>query len=139
MLFGNPAGHPLDALELGDALGLDVYVVTPSTPLAEASAEKRIDWKAQSLRFWSAKAGQAGKELWVTEMQAAPWTGTDGFSVADLNASALAYRGSGASVILLWGVETWLDQPQWMAAGRCAMAAMRLGATGSGAGSTPGC
>ena len=138
LLYGSPAGHPVDALALGDALGLDVYVVTPSTPLDQASAVERIGWKAQALCFWSAQAERSGKELWVTEMQAAPWNGTDGFGIEDLRASALAYRDSGASVILLWGVETWLAQPEWMTAGRCALAVLRS-PTGSDAGSTPGC
>lgn len=141
LFFGNPTGHPVDALALGDALGLDIYVVTPSTPLAQASAAERITWKAQALRFWSSQAARAGKSLWVTEMQASPWQGTDGFTVADLQASAVAYRDSGASVILLWGVEDWLEAPEWMAAGRCAVLTMRAasGVTGSGAGSRPGC
>lgn len=138
-LAGKPAGHPADALSLGDALGLDVYVVTPTTPLAQAGAEQRISWKAQALRFWSARAAASGKALWVTEMQAAPWNGLDGFTIADLRSSAAAYRDSGASVILLWGVEKWLQAPDWMAAGRCAEASMRAGSTGSAVGSPPGC
>ena len=40
---------------------------------------------------------QSGKEVWVTEMQATPWFGTTGFTVEDLIASALAYRGHGVS------------------------------------------
>ena len=100
---------------------------------------RRIDWKAQALRFWSAQAERSGKELWVTEMQAAPWNGTGGFTTDDLRASAAAYRDSGAGVILLWGVEEWLDSPDWMAAGRYAIGVMRRGPTGSAGGSRPGC
>jgi len=38
-----PAGHPQPALDLGDVLGLDFYVVTPSTPLTETGVSQRID------------------------------------------------------------------------------------------------
>src|SRR5439155_24319742 len=68
-----PAGHPLPTLRLADVLGLDLYVVTPSTPLDDAGVNERIRWKAQALAFWARLATAAGKELWVTEMQAAPW------------------------------------------------------------------
>ncbi len=111
------AGHPYDALRLGDALGLDLYVVTPSTNLAEASAATRIGWKGQTLDYWARKSHDAGKELWVTEMQAAPWQDVPGFTPADLEWSATAYRGRGVSLILLWGVEDWLENDRWMQAG----------------------
>lgn len=122
---GHPVGHPGDALSLGDALGLDVYVVTPSTPLAQASPTQRIDWKAQALTYWANRASDAGKSLWITEMQAAPWRATEGFTPADLLTSARLYRDTGAEVVLLWGVESWLDDPEWMRAGRQAMATLR--------------
>ena len=126
-IFGSAVGHPQDALTLGDVLGLDLYVVTPSTPLDQASAEERIAWKAQALRFWSDRAAGLGKDVWVTEMQGGPWATTDGFTTADLLASARAYRDAGASVVLLWGVEQWLQSPGWMTAGRCAISIMRAG------------
>ena len=122
---GHPVGHPRDVLGLGDALGLDVYVVTPTTPLDEAGPLQRIDWKAQALAYWASRAEQSGKSLWITEMQAAPWRETSGFTTDDLLASARVYRGTGAEVVLLWGVESWLDEPDWMAAGRVAMATLR--------------
>ena len=119
------AGHPNDALRLGDALGLDLYVVTPSTDLAEASARTRIAWKAQTLDYWAQKSRDAGKQLWVTEMQAAPWQDVPGFTPADLMRSATAYRGRGVSVILLWGVEDWLENDGWMQAGQHAVEILR--------------
>ena len=112
-----PAGHPLQALTMGDALGLDLYVVTISTPVNVISAATRISWKEEALDYWQGQAQKHGKSLWITEMQATPWIGTDGFTPADLVASAIAYRGHGVSVYLLWGVENWLTDPQWMAAG----------------------
>ncbi len=123
--LGHPVGHPGAALQLGDALGLDVYVVTPSTPLEQASPQKRIGWKGQALTYWSARAAASGKALWITEMQAAPWRTTAGFTTDDLLASARVYRTSGAGVVLLWGVESWLEDPDWMEAGSEAMATLR--------------
>ena len=112
-----PAGHPAQALTIGDTLGLDLYVVTESTPLDVISASTRIAWKEEALDYWEGQAQEHGRALWVTEMQASPWIGTTGFTVDDLVSSALAYRGHGVSVYLLWGVENWLEAPEWMQAG----------------------
>ena len=120
-----PAGHPLPALALGDALGLDVYVVTPSTPLSQVDALRRIAWKQQAVGYWSGVAAQAGKKLWITEMQGAPWLDVGGFTTADLLASARAYAGFGEQVVLLWGVEWWLRSAEWMGAGRQSFAILR--------------
>ena len=119
-----PVGHPLEALQTGDILGLDLYVVTGDTSLSDASATKRIGWKRASFPFWFGQASAAGKPLWITEMQGAPWPGLDNFTTSDLLFSANAYRHRGASVILMWGVESWLLSPQWMQAGRQARLAM---------------
>jgi hypothetical protein len=112
-----PAGHPLQALQLGDALGMDAYVVTGDTSLTDASAHKRTDWKRDALKYWSAQARTLNKPLWITEMQGSPWPGQTDFTPADLLYSAQLYRSTGASVVLLWGVESWLGSPQWMSAG----------------------
>jgi hypothetical protein len=113
-----PAGHPLQALQLGDVLGLDLYVVTGDTSLTDADAHKRTIWKSRALDYWSGQAQALNKPLWITEMQGAPWPGLDNFTTDDLLFSAEAYRRHGASVILLWGVETWLSSDTWMRAGR---------------------
>jgi hypothetical protein len=113
-----PAGHPLEALQLGDVLGLDLYVVTGDTSLADANAHKRTIWKSRALDYWSGQAQALNKPLWITEMQGAPWPGMANFTTADLLFSASAYRRHGASVILLWGVENWLASDAWMQAGR---------------------
>jgi len=112
-----PAGHPAQTLTMGDTLGLDLYVVTRSTPLDVVTASTRIAWKEDTLDYWHAQAESHGRALWITEMQATPWIGTIGFTPDDLIASALAYRGHGVSVYLLWGVENWLDSPEWMRVG----------------------
>jgi hypothetical protein len=118
-------GHPGDTLQMGDALGLDVYVVTPSTPLAQDPAEERIAWKSDTIIYWSTQARLANKQLWITEMQGIPWLGAPGFTSQDLMDSASAYRDRGASVVLLWGVESWLFNSEWMNAGRQAMNTLR--------------
>jgi hypothetical protein len=126
-LFPGPkaAGHPSETLQLGDVLGLDVYVVTPSTPLAEDPAEERIAWKSDTITYWSTQARLANKQLWITEMQGIPWLGAPGFTSQDLVDSASAYRERGASVVLLWGVESWLFNAEWMSAGVRAIDTLR--------------
>jgi hypothetical protein len=119
------AGHPAQALTIGDTLGLDLYVVTDSTPLDVVTASTRIAWKEESLDYWQGQATSHGRALWVTELQASPWIGTTGFTVDDLLSSALAYRGHGVSAYLLWGVEDWLDSPMWMEAGITAIGILR--------------
>jgi hypothetical protein len=120
-----PAGHPAQVLTMGDTLGLDLYVVTESTPLAVISASTRIAWKEEALDYWQSQAQKNGRALWVTELQASPWYGTTGFTTDDLISSALAYRGHGVSVYLLWGVENWLDSSPWMQAGIRAIKLLR--------------
>jgi hypothetical protein len=121
------AGHPAQALTMGDTLGLDLYVVTKSTPLDVVTPSTRIAWKEETLDYWEGQAQSHGRALWVTEMQASPWIGTTGFTLDDLLSSALAYRGHGVSAYLLWGVEDWLDSPQWMATGVTAIGLLRGG------------
>ena len=105
-------GHPKPALLLGDILGLDIYVATPSTPLEDASVTERIGWKAATLTYWANQGVQSGKEVWVTEMQGSTWNGEPGFSPEDLLESAQQYSGTGVSAVLLWGVEDWLSVPE---------------------------
>jgi hypothetical protein len=116
------AGHATAALDLGDALGLDLYVSTPSTPPGGGTVGQRIGWKAASLPLWQELAAVRGKALWITELQAAQWAGAPDFEPQDLRASAAAYASSGAAVVLLWGVESWLDSPEWLEAGEGSLA-----------------
>jgi hypothetical protein len=120
-----PTGHPADALAHGDVLGLDLYVYTAQTPLNQATVAQRIAWKQETLAFWATRAAGEGKELWITEMQAEPWAELTGFGTDDLLLSARAYRGQGAYVTLLWGVEYWLASPDWMATGLQSVAILR--------------
>jgi hypothetical protein len=124
--FGvNPSGHPGEALAVGDALGLDLYIDTPSTPLRFTSPDLRSAWKQQALEFWAGQASAQGKDLWLAEMQAQPWSNVLGFTPANLVASAVDYRQEPLKVVLLWGVDTWLQDPGWMAAAQQAMTTLR--------------
>jgi len=120
------SGHPADALAAGDVLGLDLYVDGPSVPLRFTSPALRSEWKAQAIEFWAAQAAAQKKQLWLAEVQAAPWgTALHGFTPADLIASAAGYRRQPVQVVLMWGADTWLQDPAWLSAGAQAMAILR--------------
>ncbi|HEY1420220.1 MAG TPA: hypothetical protein VGG90_05870 [Candidatus Dormibacteraeota bacterium] len=126
LLGGYPSGHPGEALAAGDALGLDLYLDGPSTPLKFTSTDLRAEWKEQAVTFWTGQAQSMGKEVWLTEMQAQPWADIAGkFKTSDLVASAVDYRQEGLQVVLMWGVETWLQDPAWLSAATKAMAVLR--------------
>jgi hypothetical protein len=123
--FG-PNGHPEQALEAGDALGLDLYVDGPNIPLRRAtSIELRAEWKEQAIGFWADRAHARGKELWLAEMQAQPWANSGAFAPSDLVDSAVDYRQERLQVVLMWGVDTWLEDPAWLAAASQAMGILR--------------
>ncbi len=126
LMHGYPSGHPEQALEAGDALGLDLYVDGPSTPFKFAGTGLLAQWKSEAVAFWVARAHSMGKDVWLAEMQAQPWYELPGnFTTADLVASARQYRQDDLQVVLLWGVETWLYDPAWLDAGRQAIAILR--------------
>ncbi len=115
-------GHPEAALQVGDALGLDVYIDGPSVPLRDlTSVDLRSKWKQQTVRFWADRAHAMGKDVWLAEMQAQPWDSSGTFAPEDLVESAIDYRQEPLQVVLMWGVETWLNDPAWMAAGARAL------------------
>lgn len=125
-IFGGGSGHPDEALEAGDALGLDLYLDSPHIAARDyTSVALRAKWKQQSLAFWSDRAHAQGKQVWVNEVQAQPWDDEPSFQPADLLSSAVDYREEHVDVALLWGVETWLVSDEWMAAGRHAMQILR--------------
>ena len=126
LMHGYPSGHPEQALEAGDALGLDLYVDGPSTPFKFVGSSLLAEWKSQAVAFWAARAHSMGKDVWLAEMQAQPWSYLPGgFTTTDLVASARQYRQDDLQVVLLWGVETWLSDPAWLDAGRQAIAILR--------------
>jgi hypothetical protein len=122
-----PNGHPQGALAAGDALGLDLYVDGPNVSFRHLTTmDLREAWKEQALSFWAERASGQGKGLWLTEMQAQPWGGDSGtFSPADLVESAIDYRQERLQVVLMWGVDTWLNDPTWLAAGSRALEVLR--------------
>ncbi len=112
-----------DALEAGDVLGTSIYpfrnysvlgidMVVPILeigPIAPNYAHQRRE------------AEDAGKEFWITEMQAEPWIDGDPRLVGPGNASPnlsedkfrknVEYaRRTGAQRVYLWGAEWWLFQ-----------------------------
>jgi hypothetical protein len=123
--FG-PNGHPEQALKAGDALGLDLYLDGPNIPLRRVtSIDLRAEWKQQSIMFWADRAHARGKDLWLAEMQAQPWANGGKFSPADLVKSAVHYRQERLQVVLMWGVDTWLTDPAWLAAASQSMYILR--------------
>ncbi|MDQ6747599.1 MAG: endo-1,4-beta-xylanase, partial [Candidatus Dormibacteraeota bacterium] len=122
-----PGGHPEESLQLGDVLGLDLYVVYWGVDLTAVPVKQRIGWKRNTLPYWVSRARKRGEGLWIAEMQAGPWRGVSGFNPDDLVDSAAQYSRQGVDTILLWGVESWLTQPAWMASGLVAVRLIRTG------------
>jgi hypothetical protein len=124
-MFGQ-SGHPEAALDVGDVLGLDLYVDGPNISYRHLlTIDVREEWKEQALSFWTDRATKQGKEVWLAEMQAQPWGAETTFTPADLIASAVDYRGQPMQVVLMWGVDTWLADQQWLAAGAKATQILR--------------
>lgn len=119
-------GHPEAALDAADVLGLDLYVDGPNVPYRHLTTMYlREEWKQQALHFWAGRASKQGKALWLAEMQAQPWQDANTFKPKDLLASAVDYRQENLQVVLMWGVETWLTDPSWLAAGAKAVQILR--------------
>lgn len=123
--FG-PNGHPGGTLQAADVLGLDLYVDGPNVSFRHLTTiNVREEWKEESLAFWADRAAKDGKSLWLAEMQAQPWGDSTSFTTQDLIASAVDYRQEKLRVVLMWGVDTWLNDPAWMSAGAKAIAILR--------------
>ena len=90
-------------------------------------------------------AHQAGKQFWITELQAEPWTDSDArlispqrpspnLSPARLRQNIEYGRRAGADRLYLWGAEWWLFEEQrygdsrWLATVRAAVAESRADA-----------
>jgi hypothetical protein len=110
------------ALATADVLGLDVY---PSRTLRVFGSELTVRWPAW---IWSGLLGELhdlasteGKDAWIVEVQAEPWTSTGGglpaaawpgAGVAPTSVEGVVGRleAAGYRTILLWGVEHWEAQ-----------------------------
>ena len=123
--LGGPTGHPQEALDAGDALGLDIYIDGPPIQPKFASVGLRGAWKQQGVDFWANRAHRMGKDLWIAEMQAEPWGSETSFTPRDLLESAALYRQEPVDVVLLWGSGTWLNDPAWLYGVTRAMDLMR--------------
>lgn len=123
--LGGPTGHPDDALQAADAVGLDLYIDGPPIKPGFASVGQRAAWKQQGVDFWAGRAHAMGKDLWIAEMQAEPWNGATSFTTRDLLESAALYRQEPVDVVLLWGAGTWLNDPAWLSAATRAIDLMR--------------
>ena len=123
--LGGPSGHPEEALQAGDALGLDLYIDGPPVPHGITTVQLRAAWKQQAVDFWANRAHGMGKDIWIAEMQAEPWNGVTSFTPRDLLASAADYRQEPVDVVLMWGADTWLQDPAWLSGVTRAMDLLR--------------
>lgn len=89
------------------------------------------------------EAAKQGKQLWITELQAEPWTNIDARLITPENPSpnlspekmrtVIKYgRKSGATRVYLWGSEWWLLQYQFYGDGRWFEVAREVLAPGNG-------
>ena len=125
-LVGGGSGHPNEALRLGDAFGLDIYVDGRSVPYRDQTGiALRSEWKAQALVFWADTAHAEGKQMWLAEMQSERWNDAGSFSPGDLITQAVDYRQAPLDVVLMWGVDAWLTDPAWMTAAVQAFSILR--------------
>jgi hypothetical protein len=110
------------ALATADVLGLDVY---PSRTLRLFGSEITVRWPAW---IWSGLladmhdlAETGGKDAWIVEVQAEPWTSTGGrlpppawpgavVAPSSLEGEVGRLEAAGYRTILLWGMEHWEAQ-----------------------------
>jgi hypothetical protein len=115
-------GRAQAALATADILGLDVY---PSRTIRVFGSELTVRWPAW---IWSGLLAQLhelasarGKDAWIVEVQAEPWTSAGGrlpppawpgAVVAPSSVEPVVGRleAAGYRTILLWGVEHWEAQ-----------------------------
>lgn len=128
-----------DALADADILGQSMY---PRRNYFVGGRQLVIDimqigWLMPNYAYQARVAAALGKELWVTELQAEPWTDGDAREIRpdrpspNLSPEALLgnvgyARRTSAARIYLWGAEWWLYQAErfgdgrWLAAARAA-------------------
>ncbi len=128
-----------DALADADVLGQSMY---PRRNYFVAGRHLVIDimqlgWLMPNYAYQAREAAALGKEFWVTELQAEPWTDGDArligperpspnLSPATMLGNVVYARRTGAQRVYLWGAEWWLYQLErygdgrWIAAARTA-------------------
>jgi hypothetical protein len=132
-----------EALAEGDILGVSIYPSRNYELLGRTFVVPILELGplAPNYAFEARTAHRAGRQFWVTEMQAEPWSNGDARQLSPSNPSPnLAPGGlrrnvdyarrTGADRVYLWGAEWWLLQAErygderWMDLGR---EAMRIG------------
>lgn len=120
-----------DALADGDVLAQSLY---PRRNYSAFGREFVVDimqlgWLMPNYAYQARVARAAGKEFWVTELQAEPWTDGDArlitpdrpspnLSPGTLVKNVEYARRTGATRIYLWGAEWWLYQLERFGDGR---------------------
>jgi hypothetical protein len=120
-----------DALADGDVLAQSLY---PRRNYSVFGREFVVDimqlgWLMPNYAYQARVARAAGKEFWVTELQAEPWTDGDArlitpdrpspnLSPGTLVKNVEYARRTGATRIYLWGAEWWLYQLERFGDGR---------------------
>lgn len=113
--MGSAETEALDALGLGDVLGLDVYTEIGYRLLGQPYlARASSDWP-ERIGYWRAAATSLRRQAWVTEAQAEPWEasvraapGPESLSPKAMRDVFFALKEEGYSTVLLWGSEYWL-------------------------------
>lgn len=110
-------------LEDADVLGQSLYPRRNVEVLAWTVQVNimELGWLMPNYAHQAAQARQAGKQFWVTELQAEPWTDgdarlispdrpSDNLSPGKFAGNVIYARRSGAERVYLWGAEWWLYQ-----------------------------
>jgi hypothetical protein len=129
-----------DALADADVLAQSMYPRRNGSVLGRPVVDiMQLGWLMPNYAYQAREARKAGKQFWVTELQAEPWTDGDARLISPERPSRnlspetmlknVAYaRRTGAERIYLWGAEWWLYQEhrfgdgRWLEAARAAAA-----------------
>ncbi|MCC6421496.1 MAG: beta-galactosidase [Gemmataceae bacterium] len=114
------------ALEDADVLAASIYPFRNTVVLGRKRVQDvlQIGPLGPNYAHQAREARRLGKEYWITEMQAEPWTDGDARLISPENPSPnlspekfeknIDYaRRTGASRVYLWGAEWWLFQREW--------------------------
>ncbi len=130
-----------DALADGDVLAQSLYPRRNGSVLGRPVVVDilQLGWLMPNYAYQARVARAAGKQFWITELQAEPWTDGDARLISPANRSRnlspatmeknVEYaRRTGAERIYLWGAEWWLYQLERYGDGSWVEAARRAAA-----------
>jgi hypothetical protein len=120
---GNAAERVRLLVDQADVVGLDLYPVRGTAVLG---TDVFVRWPAfiwqHQLRSIQAMAHSAGKQVWITELQAEPWLVTEVVYLERLPRAEIVpsetefvlsqMRAGGFESVLLWGAEYWYMRQQ---------------------------